>query len=96
MTLGDKTRVQITTHGKDAYGLLAEIDRLFLDHYGAKKTAAGQYEMERRFNFFSLNVLLEELLQIVMNYGPDTYYSNVHIKGPDLFFQCRNMGEATA
>lgn len=90
--MGAKTRVQITTHGKDADELLKELDRLFLDVYGATPIADGQYLIDKRMNLFALDTLSHELIEIVKRFGPDTYYSTIYITSAGFDFRCIDMG----
>lgn len=86
------TKVQIATTGKDAVELLEQVDQLMISKYYSAITDKGFYEIEQHINVFGFEILIQELLSIVMDYGPDTFYSLVAIRAHRLNFKCFDMG----
>lgn len=86
------TKAQIATSGKDALKLLESVDHLMAAGYLAESKAAGVYDIPRSLCLFGFETLLQELTEIVKDYGPDTYFAVISIKCKGIDFKCINMG----
>lgn len=92
------TAIKITARGPQKFELQEAVEKFLISAYSAIVSREGMddskvtYRLPLRLNGFRFATLLDGLLDVLCDYGPDNFYSSVSISCGTLTFREINFG----